>query len=199
VEASGDRPHRERRPRRDDRVHEEVAGTSERAAAPHRAEREHAPREHAPRPPRTDAPPARPAAAPRKKLTDRELFELLQSGKPLPPVDDPTTEDRGGGEPRGDGDRERRPRRRERTEERVETAPGHTRLWLNLGRMDNLEEASLLAALGALGAPTAKVARTELRGTYTYLHVADADAPAFEALSGKVHADKEVKVERARR
>jgi ATP-dependent RNA helicase DeaD len=212
VEAIGERSHRDRRPRRDERPTSEVAGTSEPSSS-RRSDRElhdASPRAGQGQAPSAAAAPAsRPAAvqgAPKKKLSDRELFELLQAGKPLPPMDDPTVEDGGGGGGEGhrdrdrDRDRERRPRRRERSEApAAETAPGQTRLWLNLGRMDNVDETSLLAALETLGAPTAKVARTELRGTYSYLHVADADAPAFEALAGKQHHDKAIKVERARK
>jgi hypothetical protein len=43
------------------------------------------------------------------------------------------------------------------------------------------------------------VAKTELRGTFAYVHVAEADAPAFEALAGKQFREKAVKIERARR
>lgn len=145
------------------------------------------------------------AAAPAKKrLTDRELFELLQAGKPLPPMDDPTdTSDTSEGEPREHhrGERGDRPRRerRHRDAAPAEVATGHVRLWLNLGKMDNVDEASLVGALESLGAPAGKVTKTELRGTYSYVHVAEADAPGFEALDGKPHQEKPLKIERARR
>ena len=50
-----------------------------------------------------------------------------------------------------------------------------------------------------LGAPSGKVARLELRPTYSYAFVAEADAPAFEQLDGRTHAGKALKIERARR
>ena len=213
----GERPREERPPRREERPRREGGRDSR------------GPRED--RPPRREArghdestqpvgvpavqregDAAAPAAAPRapakKRLSDREMFELMQAGKPLPPIDDPTTD--GGSAPEATGDRpprrdrgERRERgersgRGERTEP-VEVAAGNLRLWVNLGKADGVDEASLGSALGALGAPTDKVAKLELRGTYSYVHVPEGDAPAFEALAGKQHGEKEVKIERARR
>ena len=72
-------------------------------------------------------------------------------------------------------------------------------MWLNLGSADGLDAAGLGSALEALGAPTGKVQRSELRPTYAYLFVAEEDAPAFESLSGKTHGTKTLKLERARR
>jgi len=72
-------------------------------------------------------------------------------------------------------------------------------VWLNLGSAESLDEGALRAALEALGAPAGKVARIELRPTYSYLFVAEADAPAFERLDGQSHAGKALKIERARR
>ncbi len=154
-----------------------------------------------------------PPAAPKKRLTDREMFELMQAGKPLPPIEDPTSE--GGGESTSSSERPRRERgergeRRERGErgerrerrprEEVAVAPGTLRLWVNLGKADGIDEAGMSTALTTLGAPSDKVAKLELRGTYSYLHVAEGDAPAFEsALTGKQHGEKALKIERARR
>jgi ATP-dependent RNA helicase DeaD len=81
----------------------------------------------------------------------------------------------------------------------VEVAPGNLRLWVNLGKADGIDEASFGSALSALGAPGDKVARLELRGTYSYLHVPEGEAAAFEALAGKLHGEKALKIERARR
>ncbi len=50
-----------------------------------------------------------------------------------------------------------------------------------------------------LGAPAGKVVRIELRPTYAYVFVADEDAAAFEALNGKQHGEKTLKIERAKR
>lgn len=79
-------------------------------------------------------------------------------------------------------------------------APGTLRLWVNLGKADGIDEVGMSTALTTLGAPSDKVAKLELRGTYSYLHVAEGDAPAFEsALTGKQHGEKALKIERARR
>jgi ATP-dependent RNA helicase DeaD len=72
-------------------------------------------------------------------------------------------------------------------------------MWVNLGKADNLDESGVASALESLGAPAGKVAKTELRGTFAYVHVAEADASAFEAVAGKQHGEKVVKIERARR
>ena len=141
----------------------------------------------------------------------------MQSGQPLPPIDDPTTESASDSAPsdrpprrerseraerpgRGERKESREPRApREPREERAEVAPGNVRLWVNLGKADGVDEAGLGTALSALGAPSEKAARLELRGTYSYVHVAEGDAPAFESLAGKQHGAKELKIERARR
>ena len=149
----------------------------------------------------------------RQKLSDRELFERLQRGEPLPPIDDPTGG--GGGDAGAAPAREERPRRergersgrseggrgeRRPREPREETPveAGHARLWLNLGKLDGVDESGVSSALEALGAPSGKVKKTELRGSYSYIHVADGDVGAFEALVGKLHGEKAIKVERAR-
>jgi ATP-dependent RNA helicase DeaD len=62
-----------------------------------------------------------------------------------------------------------------------------------------LDEAGISSVLESLGAPVGKVAKTELRNTFAYVHVAEADVPAFEALTGKPHGEKPLKIERARR
>jgi ATP-dependent RNA helicase DeaD len=96
--------------------------------------------------------------------------------------------------PRGSRD----DRRRERREETPEV-PGQTRLWVGLGKQEGLDEAGVTAALEGLGAPAGKVARVELRPTYAYVFVAEEDVAAFEALNGKQHGEKTLKIERAKR
>jgi ATP-dependent RNA helicase DeaD len=106
------------------------------------------------------------------------------------------------------GPRRERPPRRDRPSEgaapsseapTVEPSPGQVRLWLNLGSSDSLDAVGVAAALEGLGAPAGKLKRVDLRPTYAYAFVAEEDAPAFEALSGKAHGAKTLKVERARR
>jgi len=79
-----------------------------------------------------------------------------------------------------------------------DAGPGEVKLWTNLGSDDGMDEAKLPAALEAAGAPTGKVIKALLRPTYGYAYVAEADAPAFEALNGKLHGDKPLKLERHR-
>ena len=69
---------------------------------------------------------------------------------------------------------------------------------MNLGKSDGVDAAGVVAALEGAGAPAGKVATTELRGTYAYVLVQDEDASAFEAVSGKLHGAKALRVERAR-
>jgi len=122
-----------------------------------------------------------------------------ESGRGRPPGRDRGRE-RGERPRRGAGEGgERRERERERERPQAQEAPGQVRIWVNLGKSDGLDEAGLGAALEGAGAPAGKIARTELRGTYSYVFVADEDAAAFERLDGQKHGDKALKVERARR
>lgn len=144
-------------------------------------------------------------------LTDREIFERLQKGLPIPEaVDDPTeapeadagaSSDERPRRERGDrGERGERSRgRRERKPADVEpVAPGMVKLWLNLGRADGVDAASLASALEGAGAPAGKLAKADVMGTFSYVQVAEADVAAFEALGGKTHGSKAIKIERAR-
>jgi ATP-dependent RNA helicase DeaD len=79
-----------------------------------------------------------------------------------------------------------------------DAGPGEVKLWINLGTDDGLDEARFVAALEAAGAPAGKVIKPLLRPTYGYAYVAEADAPAFEALIGKPHGEKALKIERHR-
>ncbi|MFY0570823.1 DEAD/DEAH box helicase [Archangium lansingense] len=98
------------------------------------------------------------------------------------------------------GTRERPPRR-ERSErpESTPEVPGQARLWVGLGRSEVQDEAAVTSTLESMGAPAGKVQRVELKPTYSYVFVADEDVPAFEALNGKQHGEKTLKLERARR
>ncbi len=109
--------------------------------------------------------------------------------------------------PKPSAGRRERPPRRDRPPDTAAEAPrrprgevaGQVRLWLNLGSAEGLDDAGLRAALEALGAPIGKLARVELRPTYSYVFVAEGDAPAFEKLDGQSHQGKTLKIERARR
>jgi ATP-dependent RNA helicase DeaD len=106
-------------------------------------------------------------------------------------------------------ERERRPRRDEPRRERaerpdrlggpsLEAGPGEVKLWVNLGSDDGMDEAKLPATLESLGAPAGKVLRALTRPTYGYVYVPEAEAPGFEALNGKPHGEKALKLERHR-
>ncbi|MCY1001471.1 DEAD/DEAH box helicase [Myxococcus sp. MISCRS1] len=79
-----------------------------------------------------------------------------------------------------------------------DAGPGEVKLWTNLGMDDGMDEAKLPAALEAAGAPAGKVLKALLRPTYGYAYVAEADAAGFEALNGKQHGEKVLKIERHR-
>jgi ATP-dependent RNA helicase DeaD len=113
--------------------------------------------------------------------------------------------DRERSERRRDRERERRePRlagaeRRERPKHAdLEAAPGQVKLWIGLGKADDLDEAGVRSALESLGAPVSSISSLDIRPHFTFAVVPEVDAPAFEALSGKKHGDKTLKVERAR-
>ena len=75
----------------------------------------------------------------------------------------------------------------------------HPMLWINLGKSDGLDSSGLTSAVEAVGAPSGKVRRVSLRTTYSYLVVDEADVAAFEALSGRAHGDKVIRIERAKK
>ncbi|RKG91712.1 DEAD/DEAH box helicase, partial [Corallococcus sp. CA053C] len=106
-------------------------------------------------------------------------------------------------------DRERRPRRDEpRREDRggirsaapatLEAGPGEVKLWVNLGTADGLGPGSIATAMEDAGAPVGKMVRAELRPTFAYVFVAEADSPGFEALNGKQHGSKTLRVEKSK-
>ncbi|HEX4803211.1 MAG TPA: DEAD/DEAH box helicase [Myxococcaceae bacterium] len=77
--------------------------------------------------------------------------------------------------------------------------PREPLLWINLGKSDGLDAAGLTAAVESAGAPLGKVRRVSLRATYSYLAVAEEDAAGFEALTGRMHGEKALRVERAKK
>ncbi|MBX5483968.1 MAG: DEAD/DEAH box helicase [Myxococcaceae bacterium] len=99
---------------------------------------------------------------------------------------------------------EREPRQREGGEQKrkqtpaLEAGPGQVKLWIGLGRSNDLDDAGLRAALGSLGAPQEKLIAVDVRPTFSYALVAEEDAPAFEGLNGKPFRDRTLKIERAR-
>ncbi len=103
--------------------------------------------------------------------------------------------------PAGETSEGREKRRRERRRGGPGEPPpeGQARLWLNVGKAEKLDAPALQQALEALGAPTGKVAKADVRQTYSYVDVAEEDVAAFETLSGKAHGEKALKIERARK
>jgi len=109
--------------------------------------------------------------------------------------------------PRGNAgpERPRRPKARTDSDAAVGSpadAPSdarHPMLWINLGKSDGLDSSGLTSAVEAVGAPAGKVRRVSLRTTYSYLVVDEADVAAFEALSGRAHGDKVIRIERAKK
>ncbi len=128
---------------------------------------------------------------------DRAIFE----GRAPAASEVTSSSPKGAGElkaPRGEG--ESRPRReRKPLEPAAPLPPGQARLWVNLGKLDSLDESGFKTALQSAGAPVDKVVRVELRGSYSYAFVADEDVPSFEGASGKKLGEKAIKIERARR
>jgi ATP-dependent RNA helicase DeaD len=100
---------------------------------------------------------------------------------------------------RGEGRevRPERPRREKRPEEPV--PEGQVKLWINLGKEDGLDASQLQAVLTSLGVPEGRVKAVHLRGNYSYLFVAEEDVAAHEAVMGKNHNNKTIKMERARK
>jgi ATP-dependent RNA helicase DeaD len=76
---------------------------------------------------------------------------------------------------------------------------GHPLLWINLGKSDGLDSSGVIAAVESAGAPPGKVLRVSLRLTYSYLAVDEADVASFEALSGRTHGEKVLRIERAKK
>lgn len=93
------------------------------------------------------------------------------------------------------GDRRGRKRRRERAE--YVPAPGEVRLYLNLGRRDQVTEETLAEFLAQRGASRYA---NELHSTHAYLYVPEAQAEqVIAALNGAMHGQRAVLCERARR
>ena len=79
-----------------------------------------------------------------------------------------------------------------------DAGPGEVKLKFNLGMNDGLDEAKFIAALEAAGAPAGKVNKAVLRPDYGYAYVPEAESGAFEALTGKQHGEKALKVDEHR-
>ena len=109
--------------------------------------------------------------------------------------------------PRSDAgpERPRRPKARTDTDAAASSpahAPSearHPMLWINLGKSDGLDSSGVIAAVETVGAPAGKVRRVSLRTTYSYLVVDEVDVAAFEAISGRAHGDKVIRIERAKK
>ncbi len=88
--------------------------------------------------------------------------------------------------------------KRERRRRDVEPEAGQAKLWVGLGKGDNLDEEAVRSALSELGAPVDKIVALDLRPGFSFALVAEEDVAAFESVSGKQHGEKAVKIERAR-
>jgi hypothetical protein len=94
----------------------------------------------------------------------------------------------------------RAPRRERRESDAPPSSPepGQVRLWINLGQGDGLDAAGVKVALETAGGPAEKAISVDLKPAYSFVTVADSDAPAFEGLTGKPLGTKVLKVERAK-
>ncbi len=125
--------------------------------------------------------------SPRSSRKEREPAEHRagpRSGRASSP---PTEEPRRGRRPKRSGEGGEPP------------AVGTTRLWLNLGASDSIEASTLSAILEGLGAPRGHIARVDVKPTFAYVDVPDADVGEFQRIAGKRHEQKVIKVEVARR
>jgi hypothetical protein len=94
-------------------------------------------------------------------------------------------------------DSEGRSRRRRRERPEYVPTPGEVRLYLNLGRRDQVSDESLVEFLTERGQARYTA---ELHSTHTYLFVPEAQADqVIAALSGAMHGTRSVLCERARR
>jgi len=144
------------------------------------------------------APPGLQDAPRRTGASDREMFEAMQAGKPIPlTVEAKVSTDTAGSEVVEK--RVRRPRRAEGAGAVRAAEPGQVRLWVNLGKASGLDAAGVTAALEAAGAPAGKVQHVELLGAFSYVFVPEGDAAGFESASGKKHGERSIKIERAKK
>jgi len=75
----------------------------------------------------------------------------------------------------------------------------HAKLWVNLGKSDGLDSQGVISALELAGAPTGKIVRADVRDMYSYVLVDKQELPAFESLEGRMHQEKALRIERAKR
>jgi ATP-dependent RNA helicase DeaD len=140
-----------------------------------------------------------PAQVPAKKMSDREIFEAMQAGRPIPlTIEASTGADTEGGE----HERERRPRRPRRSEgggNVRQAEPGQARLWVNLGKASGLDASGVTAALEAAGTPKGMVQHVELLGAFSYVFVPEGEVAGFEGASGQKHGERTLKIERAKK
>lgn len=161
-----------------------------------RRDRDRPRRERGDRPERSDRGERSDHAPRRSGLSDAELFRQSGGDAPATPVtaeraERPARERR----ERPERDRgERRPRR-----SAPEAQEGQARLWIGLGKDVAGDEAGLKAALDGVGAPSGKILVADVRPTFSYAIVAEEDVSAFEAANGKLHGERPLKIERARR
>jgi ATP-dependent RNA helicase DeaD len=183
-------PAEARPPRRDPK--------SEEARRERRERRERGRREERPAETRRQERPAetRPVHGTIDTSGGREFWEAWVDSKSDAPQAPPPPEAKERHEAPPEGERSERRERRPRPE-RPALEPGKLRLYLNLGRRDGLDEASLAAFLAEKAAAPLAV---ELHSSHTYLIVDEAgEAAVIAGLHGQKRGERDVVCERARK
>jgi ATP-dependent RNA helicase DeaD len=138
-----------------------------------------------------------------KSFFTHHRIEKMQAAHDPPASAARLSHDGGGSRGRGKREREteRQPRRDQRSHRKREATAGEpksVRLWVNLGKSDGLNGAEIISALEKAGAPAGKVDRAEARAAYSYVFVPDECVTGFEALNGRLHGEKLLRIERAK-
>ncbi|MCL2011627.1 MAG: DEAD/DEAH box helicase [Cystobacterineae bacterium] len=145
-----------------------------------------------------------PATKGKRHLSDRELFEALQSGQPLPWIEDPTVgskeEHREPREPREPREhRERSSRRSAKKQRPQEPLPeGMARLWINLGTQECGTAENFCEALSQIGVSTEAFQLVDLHPNFSFVLVAEDKAADMESFTGTKILNKSLKIERAK-
>jgi len=149
--------------------------------------------------------PTEKTAAPKtvRHLSDRELFEALQSGQPLPWIEDPTSGPRERRAERHDeaeeAHAERHSRRPQKKRRSAEPAPeGMVRLWINLGSQEYASQEALREGLCSLNASAQALTSIDVRPSFSFALAPEEKAKDLEALTGTMLGTKSLKIEKAK-